>query len=202
MDLKRGIDKAVDAILEELRGKAKSVRKKEEIAQVASISANNDPAIGALIAEAMDKVGKEGVITVEQGKALETTLEVVEGMQFDRGYLSAYFITDPERVECVLEDAYIFICQKKISVMQEFLPLLEKVVQKGKPLMVIAEDVEGEALATMVVNRLRGILSCCAVKAPGFGDRRKQMMEDIAILTGGEAISEDCLLYTSDAADE
>ena len=191
MALKRGIDAAVDAVVEELKKLSKSTKDKKEIAQVATIAANNDKTIGNLIAEAMEKVGKDGVITVEESKSAETVLDVVEGMQFDRGYLSPYFVTDPERMECVLEDAYILIHEKKISVMKDMLPLLEQVARSGKPLLVIAEDVEGEALATLVVNKLRGTLHCCAVKAPGFGDRRKAMLEDIAVLTGGKAITED-----------
>src|SRR6202011_4517794 len=164
---------------------------KKEIAQVGSISANNDKEIGDLIAEAMEKVGKEGVITVEEAKGLETTLETVEGMQFDRGYLSPYFVTDPERMEAVLQDPYILVHEKKISSMKDLLPLLEQVARAGKPLLIIAEDVEGEALAALVVNKIRGVLSTCAVKAPGFGDRRKAMLEDIATLTGGKMIAED-----------
>ncbi|PYO54761.1 MAG: chaperonin GroEL, partial [Candidatus Rokuibacteriota bacterium] len=191
MGLKRGIDAAVDAVVEELKKMSKSTKDKKEIAQVASIASNNDKTIGNLIAEAMEKVGKDGVITVEESKSAETVLDVVEGMQFDRGYLSPYFVTDAERMECVLEDAIILIHEKKISVMKDMLPLLEQVARSGKPFLVIAEDVEGEALATLVVNKLRGTLHCCAVKAPGFGDRRKAMLEDIAILTGGKAITED-----------
>ena len=191
MGLKRGIEQAVDAVVEELKHLSKATKDKKEIAQVATIAANNDKTIGDLIAEAMEKVGKDGVITVEEAKAMETTLEVVEGMQFDRGYLSPYFVTDAERMECVLEDALILIHEKKISVMKDMLPLLEQVARAGKPLLIIAEDVEGEALATLVVNKLRGTLHTCAVKAPGFGDRRKAMLEDIAILTGGKAITED-----------
>lgn len=188
--LKKGIDKAVSAIVDELKKMAKPVKTREEKAQIATISAN-DKVIGDLIAQAMEKVGHEGVITVEEGKSSETELDVVEGMQFDRGYLSPYFITDPERMECVLEDALILITDKKISVMNDLLPVLEKIVQTGKPFLIIAEDIEGEALATLVVNKLRGTLKGCAVKAPGFGDRRKEMLEDIAILTGGEVISEE-----------
>jgi chaperonin GroEL len=191
MGLKRGIDKAVDVVVEELKKMSKSTKDKKEIAQVASIASNNDKTIGNLIAEAMEKVGKDGVITVEESKSAETVLDVVEGMQFDRGYLSPYFVTDPERMECVLEDALVLIHEKKISVMKDMLPLLEQVARSGKPFLVIAEDVEGEALATLVVNKLRGTLHCAAVKAPGFGDRRKAMLEDIAILTGGKAITED-----------
>ncbi|GAB4030622.1 MAG: chaperonin GroEL [Elusimicrobiota bacterium] len=188
--LKRGIDKAVAAIVEELKKMAKPVKTKEEKAQIATISAN-DKVIGDLIAQAMEKVGHEGVITVEEGKSSETELDVVEGMQFDRGYLSPYFITDPERMECALEDVLILITDKKISAMNDLLPVLEKIVQTGKPFLIIAEDIDGEALATLVVNKLRGTLKGCAVKAPGFGDRRKEMLEDIAILTGGEVISEE-----------
>ena len=191
MGLKRGIDAAVDAVVEELKKLSKSTKDKKEIAQVASIAANNDKTIGDLIAEAMEKVGKDGVITVEESKSADTVLDVVEGMQFDRGYLSPYFVTDPERMEAVIEDALVLIHEKKISVMKDMLPLLEQVARAGKPLLVIAEDVEGEALATLVVNKLRGTLHACAVKAPGFGDRRKSMLEDIAILTGGKALTED-----------
>ena len=191
MALKRGIDKAVDAMVDKLRAISKPTKDQKEIAQVGTISANNDPTIGNIIAEAMDKVGKEGVITVEEAKSMETTLDVVEGMQFDRGYLSPYFVTDPEKMVCSLEDPYILIHEKKISNMKDLLPVLEQVAKMGKPLMIIAEDVDGEALATLVVNKLRGTLSVCAVKAPGFGDRRKAMMEDIAILTGGTMIAED-----------
>jgi chaperonin GroEL len=191
MGLKRGIEQAVEKVVDELRKMTKSTKDKKEIAQVAAIAANNDKTIGNLIAEAMEKVGKDGVITVEEAKAMETTLEVVEGMQFDRGYLSPYFVTDPERMEAVLEDAIILIHEKKIGVMKDMLPLLEQVARSGKPFLVIAEEVEGEALATLVVNKLRGTLHCCAVKAPGFGDRRKAMLEDIATLTGGKAITED-----------
>jgi chaperonin GroEL len=191
MALKRGIEKAVESVVEELKKLSKSTKDKKEIAQVATIASNNDKTIGNLIAEAMEKVGKDGVITVEESKSAETVLDVVEGMQFDRGYLSPYFVTDSERMECVLADALILIHEKKISVMKDMLPLLEQVARSGKPLLVIAEDVEGEALATLVVNKLRGTLSCAAVKAPGFGDRRKAMLEDIATLTGGKAITED-----------
>ena len=191
MGLKRGIEQAVEQVVAELKQMTKSTKDKKEIAQVATIAANNDKTIGNLIAEAMEKVGKDGVITVEEAKAMETTLEVVEGMQFDRGYLSPYFVTDPERMEAVLEDALILIYEKKLSVMKDMLPLLEQVARAGKPFLLIAEDVEGEALATLVVNKLRGTLSCCAVKAPGFGDRRKAMLQDIATLTGGKAITED-----------
>jgi chaperonin GroEL len=191
MGLKRGIEQAVDAVVEELKHMSKATKDKKEIAQVATIASNNDKTIGNLIAEAMEKVGKDGVITVEEAKAIETTLEVVEGMQFDRGYLSPYFVTNPERMEVVLEDAVVLIHEKKLSVMKDMLPLLEQVARAGKPLLIIAEDLEGEALATLVVNRLRGTFACCAVKAPGFGDRRKAMLEDIATLTGGKAITED-----------
>src|SRR5436189_1081433 len=191
MDLKRGIDQAVHAVVEQLKSKSKKVTNNEEIAQVGTVSANGDSEIGNMIAEAMEKVGKEGVITVEEAKSLETQLEVVEGMQFDRGYSSPYFVTDPERMEAVLEDAYVLIHEKKISVMKDLLPLLEQISRAGKPLLVIAEEVEGEALATLVVNKIRGTLQCCAVKAPGFGDRRKAMLEDIAILTGGRMIAEE-----------
>ena len=191
MGLKRGIEQAVEKVVSELKNMTKSTKDKKEIAQVATIAANNDKTIGNLIAEAMEKVGKDGVITVEEAKAMETTLEVVEGMQFDRGYLSPYFVTDPERMEAVLEDALILIHEKKISVMKDMLPLLEQVARSGKPFLIVAEEVEGEALATLVVNKLRGTLSCTAVKAPGFGDRRKAMLEDLATLTGGKAITED-----------
>ena len=191
MGLKRGIDKAVDVVVEDLKRMSKSTKDKKEIAQVATIASNNDKTIGDLIAEAMEKVGKDGVITVEESKSAETVLDLVEGMQFDRGYLSPYFVTDAERMECVLEDALILIYEKKLSVMKDMLPLLEQVAHAGKPLLIVAEDVEGEALATLVVNKLRGSLHCVAVKAPGFGDRRKAMLEDIAILTGGKAITED-----------
>ncbi|MGD9227815.1 MAG: chaperonin GroEL, partial [Desulfobacterales bacterium] len=191
MALKRGIDKGVTAIVEELKKLSKPTRDKTEIAQVGTISANNDPMVGDLISEAMEKVGKEGVITVEEAKSMETTLDIVEGMQFDRGYLSPYFVTNPEKMETVLEDPYILLHEKKISGMKDLLPLLEQVARQGKPLLIIAEDVEGEALATLVVNRLRGTLQVAAVKAPGFGDRRKAMLSDIAVLTGGQVISED-----------
>src|ERR1700756_3337543 len=180
LGLKRGIEQAVDAVVDELKKMSKSTKDKKEIAQVATIAANNDKTIGDLIADAMEKVGKDGVITVEEAKAMETTLEVVEGMQFDRGYLSPYMVTDPERMEAVLEDVLILIHEKKISVMKDMLPLLEQVAKSGRPCLIIAEDVEGEALATLVVNKLRGTLTCVAVKAPGFGDRRKAMLEDIA----------------------
>jgi len=191
MDVKRGIDKAVDAVAAELKKMSKATKDPKEIAQVGTISANNDETIGNIISEAMAKVGKEGVITVEEAKGMETTLEIVEGMQFDRGYLSPYFVTDPERMEVHLEDPYILIHEKKISNMKDLLPLLEQIARSGKPLMILAEDVEGEALATLVVNKLRGTLNASAVKAPGFGDRRKAMLEDIAILTGGKAIAEE-----------
>ncbi len=191
MDLKRGIEKAVEAVVEELHKLSKPTKDKKEIAQVGTISANNDPTIGDLIAEAMEKVGKDGVITVEEAKAIETSLDIVEGMQFDRGYLSPYFVTDPERMEVILDDPYILLHEKKISSMKDLLPILEQIAKMGKPLLVISEDVEGEALATIVVNKLRGTLSCAAVKAPGFGDRRKEMLTDIAVLTGGNVVSED-----------
>jgi chaperonin GroEL len=191
MALKRGIDKAVATVVDELKKMSVPTTGKKEIAQVGSISANNDKEIGDLIAEAMEKVGKDGVITVEEAKGLETTLETVEGMQFDRGYLSPYFVTDPEKMEAILEDASILIHDKKISSMKDLLPILEKVAQLGKPLLIIAEDIEGEALATLVVNKLRGTLRVCAVKAPGFGDRRKAMLQDVAVLTGGQVISEE-----------
>src|SRR5689334_12343513 len=191
MTLKRGIDKAVAAITAQLKTVSKPTKEQKEIAQVGTISANNDPAIGDIIGEAMSKVGKEGVITVEEAKGLETQLEVVEGMQFDRGYLSPYFVTDPDRMECVYEDVYILIHEKKISSMKDLLPLLEQVARSGKPLLIIAEDIEGEALATLVVNKIRGTLQCVGVKAPGFGDRRKAMLEDVAILTGGRVIAEE-----------
>ena len=191
MDLKRGIDKAVEAVVEELKKLSKPVVDKKEIAQVGTISANNDPSIGELIAEAMDKVGKDGVITVEEAKSMATTLDVVEGMQFDRGYISPYFITDPDRMEAVQDDGFILIHDKKISSMKDLLPILEQIAKMGKPLLIVAEDIEGEALATLVINKLRGTLQVCAVKAPGFGDRRKAMLEDIATLTGGQVIAEE-----------
>jgi chaperonin GroEL len=191
MAIKRGIDAAVEAIVKELQNLSKPTKDQREIAQVGRISANNDETIGNIIAEAMNKVGKEGVITVEEAKSMETTLEVVEGMQFDRGYLSPYFVTDPEKMVAAIEDPYILIHEKKVSNMKDLLPVLEQVAKMGKPLMIIAEDVEGEALATLVVNKLRGTLQVAAVKAPGFGDRRKAMLEDIAILTGGQVVSED-----------
>ena len=191
MDLKRGIDKAVDLVINELRKMSKPVKEKKETAQIAAISANGDEAIGNLLADAMEKVGKDGVITVEEAKATETTLDVVKGMQFDQGYLSPYFVTDAEKMECVLEEPYILIHEKKISAVKDLLPLLEKIAQKGKSLLIISEEVEGEALATLVVNKIRGTISCSAVKAPGYGDRRKEMLEDIAVLTNGKAIMED-----------
>jgi len=191
MGIKRGIDTAVAEVVETLKKLSKPIKDKKEIAQVATIAANNDPEIGNQIAEAMEKVGKDGVITVEEAKGIDTTLEVVEGMQFDQGYLSPYFVTDAERMECVLEDPYILIHEKKISVMKDMLPLLEKIARTGKPLLIINEEVEGEALATLVVNKLRGTLSAVAVKAPGYGDRRKALLEDIAVLAGGRAITED-----------
>lgn len=191
MDIKRGIEKAVNVVVDELKKISKSIQDKKEIAQVGTISANNDPTIGELIADAMDKVGKDGVITVEEAKSMVTSLDVVEGMQFDRGYISPYFVTDAERMECTLEDAYILIHEKKISSMKDMVPILEQIAKMGKPILIIAEDVEGEALATLVVNKLRGTIKVCAVKAPGFGDRRKAMLEDIAVLTGGRMISED-----------
>ncbi len=199
MSLKRGIDKAVEAAVKFIGDTAREIKDKKEIAQVAAISANNDMEIGELIAEAMDKVGKDGVITVEEAKSIETHLEVVEGMQFDRGYISPYMVTDPENMEAVLEDAFILINEKKISTMKDLLPVLEKVAQAGRPLLIIAEDVEGEALATIVVNTLRKVIQCVAVKAPGFGDRRKAMLEDIAILTRGQVISEDLGLKLENA---
>lgn len=191
MEIKRGIEKAVEVVIAELKKLSKPVQDKKEIAQVGTISANNDPSIGDIIAEAMDKVGKDGVITVEEAKSMTTTLDVVEGMQFDRGYISPYFITDPERMECILEDVYILLNEKKISSMKDLLPILEQTAKMGKPLLIISEEVEGEALATLVVNKLRGTIQVCAVKAPGFGERRKAMLEDIAVLTGGTMISED-----------
>ena len=191
MGLKRGIEKAVEVVIEALQKLSKPVKDKKEISQVGTIAANGDAVVGDLIAEAMEKVGKDGVITVEEAKAIETSLEVVEGMQFDRGYLSPYFVTNPEKMETVLEEPYILIHEKKISVLRDLLPLLEKIAQTGKPLLIIAEDVEGEALATLVVNKLRGTLRVAAVKAPGYGDRRKAMLEDLAILTAGKMLSED-----------
>src|ERR1700691_4256329 len=191
MEIKRGIDKAVVQVVESLKKMAKPTKDPKEIAQIGAISANGDKEIGDKLAQAMEKVGKEGVITVEEGKTAETTLEVVEGMQFDRGYLSPYFVTDPARMEVVLEDAYILISEKKISNMQDLLPVLEAIARQQKPLVILAEDLEGEALATLVVNKLRGTLPCAAAKAPGFGDRRKEMLKDISILTGGQVISEE-----------
>jgi chaperonin GroEL len=191
MAVKRGIDRAVETVVEELKKLSRTVKENKEIEQVATISANGDSSIGKIIAECMDKVGKDGTITVEEAKSIETTYEVVEGMEFDKGYISPYFVTEKESMEAVLEDAYILLYEKKLSNMKDLLPVLEKIAQRGKPLLIVAEDVEGEALATLVVNKLRGTLSVCAVKAPGFGDRRKAMMEDIAILTGGKVITED-----------
>lgn len=191
MEVKKGIERAVEAVVDNLKKLSTVVKGSSDIAQVAAISANNDEKIGKLIADAMDKVGKDGVITVEEAKGMETTLDVVEGMQFDRGYLSPYFITNPDRMECVLEDVYILLYEKKISSMKDLLPALEKIAQKGKPLLIISEEVEGEALATLVVNKIRGTLQAAAVKAPGYGDRRRAMLEDIAVLTGGKLISED-----------
>ena len=191
MDLKRGIDLAVDAVVEDIKKHSRTVSTESEVAQVGTISANGDASIGEMISEAMQKVGKEGVITVEEAKGLQTELEVVEGMQFDRGYLSPYFITNAEKMSVELEEPFILLHEKKLSGLQPLLPVLEQIVQAGKPLLIIAEDVEGEALATLVVNKLRGGLKVAAVKAPGFGDRRKAMLEDIAILTGGQVISED-----------
>ena len=191
MEVKRGIDKAIIVVIDELKKMSKPVQEKKEIAQVGTISANNDSSIGDLIAEAMDKVGKDGVITVEEAKSMQTTLDVVEGMQFDRGYISPYFITDPERMECILENVFILIHEKKISSMKDLLPILEQTAKTGRPLLIIAEEVEGEALATLVVNKLRGTIHVCAVKAPGFGDRRKAMLEDVAVLTGAQMIAED-----------
>jgi chaperonin GroEL len=199
MAIKRGIEKAVAAVVEELKKISVPTKGKKEIAQVGSISANNDQEIGDLIADAMEKVGKDGVITVEEAKGLETDLETVDGMQFDRGYISPYFVTDPEKMEAVLEDTFILIHDKKVSTMKDLLPVLEKIAQQGKPLLIIAEDVEGEALATLVVNKLRGTLKVCAVKAPGFGDRRKAMLQDIAVLTGGQTISEELGLKLENA---
>ncbi|NOX54396.1 MAG: chaperonin GroEL [Planctomycetes bacterium] len=191
VEMQRGIDKAVSDIVEKLKDMSTECRSKKAIAQVGTVASNGDEEIGNILAEAMDAVGKDGVITVEEGKSLKTDFEVVEGMQFDRGYLSPYFVTDPQSMECVLEDAYVLIHEKKISNVKDLVPVLEKVVQAGKPLLLIAEDVEGEALATLVINKLRGTLKCCAVKAPGYGDRRKAMMQDIAIMVGGQAIFED-----------
>jgi len=191
MAIKRGIDKAVETVVEELKKLSRTVKENKEIEQVATISANGDNSIGKIIAECMDKVGKDGTITVEEAKSIETTYDLVEGMQFDKGYVSPYFVTEKESMEAVLEDAFILLYEKKLSNMKDLLPILEKIAQRGKPLLIVAEDVEGEALATLVVNKLRGTLAVCAVKAPGFGDRRKAMMEDIAILTGGKVITED-----------
>ncbi|MBU0514725.1 MAG: chaperonin GroEL, partial [Proteobacteria bacterium] len=191
MALKRGIEKAVEAVVDKLVKISKPTKDQTEIAQVGTISANNDETIGNIIAEAMNKVGKEGVITVEEAKGMETTLEVVEGMQFDRGYVSPYFVTDPEKMEVSLDEPVILIHEKKISNMKDMLPILEQIAKMGRPLVIVAEDIEGEALATLVVNKIRGTLNCAAVKAPGFGDRRRAMLEDIAILTGGQVISED-----------
>ncbi|HVQ77655.1 MAG TPA: chaperonin GroEL [Candidatus Binatia bacterium] len=191
MALKRGIEQAVDAAVEELKRMSRATRDRKEIAQVATIAANNDKAVGELIAEAMERVGKDGVITVEEAKGMDTALDVVEGMQFDRGYLSPYFATDPERMEVVMNDCLILIHEKKVSAMKDLVPLLEQAARSGQPVLIIAEDVEGEALATLVVNKLRGTLACCAVKAPGFGDRRQAMLQDIAVLTGGKAVTED-----------
>src|SRR5690242_982391 len=191
MYIKRGIDRAVETVVAELKKLSRDVKENKEIEQVATISANSDSVIGKMIAEAMDKVGKDGTITVEEARSVETTLEVVEGMQFDKGYISPYFVTEKETMEAVLEDAYILLYEKKLSNMKDLLPVLEKIAQRAKPLLIVSEDVEGEALATLVVNKLRGTLAVCAVKAPGFGDRRKAMMEDIAVLTGGKVITED-----------
>jgi chaperonin GroEL len=191
MSIKRGIDKAVNKVVDKLKEISKEINDKKEIAQVGTISSNNDHEIGNIIAEAMDKVGKDGVITIEENKSIETILDVVEGMQFDRGYISPYFVTNPDNMECVLEDAYILIHDKKISNMKDLLPVLEQLAKQNAPFVIISEDVEGEALATLVVNKLRGTLNCCAVKAPGFGDRRKEMLQDIAVLTGGQVLSED-----------
>jgi len=191
MALRRGIDKAVEAVVNELKKLSKPVKDKKEISQIATIASNNDRVIGNQIAEAMEKVGKDGVITVEEAKSIETTMDVVEGMQFDQGYLSPYFVTDAERMEVVLQNPYILIHEKKISSMRDMIPLLEQIAKTGKPLLIISEETDGEALATLVVNKIRGTLSCCAVKAPGYGDRRKEMLDDIAVLTGGKAITED-----------
>ncbi|MCC6348441.1 MAG: chaperonin GroEL [Candidatus Eisenbacteria bacterium] len=191
MNIKRGIDRAVTAVVDELKKQSHPVKDNKEIEQVATISANSDTVIGKMIAEAMDKVGKDGTITVEEARSVETTLDVVEGMQFDKGYISPYFVTEKDTMEAVLEDAFILLYEKKLSNMKDLLPILEKIAQRGKPMLIVAEDVEGEALATLVVNKLRGTLNVCAVKAPGFGDRRKAMMEDIAVLTGGKVITED-----------
>jgi len=191
MSLKRGIEKTVQTVVDELKKISKPVKDKREITQIGTISANNDLTVGEIISESMEKVGKEGVITVEEAKGMETTLEIVEGMQFDRGYISPYFVTDPEKMEVHMEDPYILLCEKKISTMKDMLPILEQIAKMGKTLLIVAEDVEGEALATLVVNKIRGTLKCVAVKAPGFGDRRKAMLEDIAVLTGGNVVSED-----------
>lgn len=191
MGIKRGIDKAVDMVVESLKKLSKPIKEKKETAQIATISANGDETIGNLLADAMEKVGKDGVITVEEAKSMQTNLDIVEGMQFDQGYLSPYFVTDAEKMECVLEDPYILIHEKKISAVKDLVPLLEKIAQQGKPLLIVSEEVEGEALATLVVNKIRGTIRCCAVKAPGYGDRRKAMLDDIAVLTGGKAIMED-----------
>ncbi|MCI0455255.1 MAG: chaperonin GroEL, partial [Candidatus Dadabacteria bacterium] len=191
MKLKKGIDKAVEAVVEEIRKHSKQVKGRKEIASVATVSANGDETTGNILADAMEKVGKDGVITVEEGKSLETTMEVVEGMQFDRGYMSPYFVTNPEKMDVELEDLYLLLYDKKVSSMKDLVPLLEEVARSGKPILVVAEDVEGEALATLVVNKIRGTLKCAAVKAPGFGDRRKAMLEDIAVLTGGKVIAEE-----------
>ena len=191
MEIKRGIDAAVEKVIESVKDQSRAVKGREQIAQVGTIAANGESTIGDILAEAMDKVGKEGVITIEEGKGLETTLDVVEGMRFDRGYLSPYFVTNAERMTTELEDPYLLFHEKKISNMRELLPLLEKTAQSGRPIVLIAEDIEGEALATLVVNKLRGTLRCAAVKAPGFGDRRKAMLEDLAILTGGRVIAEE-----------
>src|SRR5260221_9064384 len=199
MEIKRGIEKAVVAVVEALKKSAKQTKDPKEITQVGTISANGDETVGKLLAEAMEKVGKEGVITVEEAQSAETTLEVVEGMQFDRGYLSPYFVTDPERMEAVFEDVYILISEKKISSMKDLLPVLEAIAKQQKPLVIVAEDLEGEALATLVVNKLRGTLQCAAVKAPGFGDRRKEMLKDLAVLTGGQTIAEELGLKLENA---
>src|SRR5712664_47443 len=191
MALKRGIDQAVEKVVGELKKLSTKTQGKTEIAQVGTVSANSDETIGNIIAEAMEKVGKDGVITVEEAKSIETSLEVVEGMQFDRGYLSPYFVTDPERMECVLENALVLIHEKKISSMKDLLPVLEQVAKLAQPLLIVAEDLEGDALATLVVNKLRGTLQVCAIKAPGYGDRRKEMLQDLAVLTGGKAVTED-----------
>ncbi len=200
MKLKRGIDKAVEEVIKEVRGLSKQVKGRREIAQVATVSANGDDTIGNIIADAMEKVGKDGVITVEEGRSLETTMEVVEGMQFDRGYLSPYFVTDPEKMQVELDDPFILLHDKKISSMKDLVPLLEEVARSGKPILVLAEDVEGEALATLVVNKIRGTLKCAAVKAPGFGDRRKAMLEDIGVLTGGRVIAEEAGMKLENAS--